>query len=174
MTTHNVMSKCHGGACCGMTHIWNFPISPNVVLVERLRLNSAEWGKFIEDNPAYLMMTNLSYPIQTAGERLYDVIRDIEQGRPSLKESRPDGILEIVLVAYQLAGWKEILAELSFKEVNSRRNSNSGNICHVFHRNSGEKGVKPIPRKAVEAPAPAPAFLANVGPDVTVLEGEAN
>lgn len=152
---HIIRSK-HGGSCCGMTHIsgignaWS-TIAPTALLAERVPDTAAKWFARVDRTPALSLRYNEAYPQQTAEDRVAEMIGRITDGIPwgfdpeIMTGQRPKGIIEIVLVDNQLdAGkdhgysWREALAKLGFKEVNSGKNSNSGNRIHVFHFNTGE------------------------------------
>lgn len=129
----------HGGFCCGMTHIFNFPPMPTSVLNERVAKDKAERTAFIRDYPYQAQVLNDSYPQQTAAERLTQMVASIENGIPNVRGARPLGIIDIVLTDEQCDFWRDTIEALGFKEVGSNENSNSSNTIRVFHRNSGGK-----------------------------------
>jgi hypothetical protein len=51
-------------------------------------------------------------------------------------------LFEIVLAGTQIKNRRAMLKRLGFREVTRFRNSNSGNICYVFHHVSGDGPLK--------------------------------
>lgn len=93
----------HGGGCCGMTHISDFP---SIVDAENKKDRAAMIDAF--DEALNDVGTNLSHCI------------------------------EVVLIDDQLReGWLRIIQKRGFKRVSRFRNSNSNNVCNVFHRYGG-------------------------------------
>lgn len=124
-----LLRSSHGGCCCGMTHIWNFPSSPTVVMEARTAYDADEWAKYLTATPQHSIIYNEAHPKQTAVERLDEIIERIT-------DNRANGIIEAVLVSEQLPYWQKTLEERGFKIVNAHLNSNSSNRLSVFHLNS--------------------------------------
>lgn len=119
----------HGGHCCGMTHIWNFPASPETMLDKREEESPKSLDTYLTNNPEMANVINEYFPAQTALERLDEILCRID-------EDRPQGIVEAVLIASQVNYWNSVLTERGFKCVNDNMNSNSGNRLYVYHRNT--------------------------------------
>ncbi len=117
----------HGGACCGIKHIWSLPEKPTTPLN---KLSKHKHGP--NEATAYYRGTASFFPVgapaETAAERLDRIIAYI-------KGRRPGGIIEIVLSSWQLYSWREHLKSIGFKAVNSVKNSNSNHTIHVYHLN---------------------------------------
>lgn len=128
---------CHGGYCCGMTHIQGFPSSLAQPMPATIKKPANEFYKWKKENPSYYWMMQYERPQETAEERLRWLV---SQGLRVLTD-RSSGIVEAVLTSYQGRGvaetWRPLMTELGFKEVNSHQNSNSGRTLHVFHLNTG-------------------------------------
>ncbi len=100
----------HGGACCGIRHIYSFPIV-TATIAEKV-----EWIKVAVK----------------ACVNVYDENTDLY----NLSSHNTDAwqmLIEVVLIGNQLPCWQEALLEVGFKLISMFRNSNSGNTCYVFH-----------------------------------------
>ena len=125
----------HGGRCCGIKTIWNFPHNPEeyVQVIEKRRFNGTVdyYGKRVEKS--FDFMTD-ERPMEKAGDRLKAIIEFI-------KKKRPAGLIEITLTDYQAHHWSAFIKKLGFKPVTKFRNSNtSGTIITVYHLAYDEKG----------------------------------
>lgn len=101
----------HGGACCGIKHIFNFD--------EVINLSK-------DDIKKHIMMT-IERANRTA--EFDEDIHDLDDDACFL--------YEVVLTFKQLAENPALtiaLTELGFKEVNKFKNVNTNNVCHIFHR----------------------------------------
>lgn len=94
----------HGGGCCGIQHINEFP-SSNVYTPKARREMIAE-------------------AVAEAISEYDDDDRDLADWRCAL---------EVVLAEYQIPGWRKPLEDSGFREVFSFLNDNSGNRCYVFY-----------------------------------------
>lgn len=146
----------HGGHCCGVKHIWNFPTKPesNVASLEECPLASKDH---------YMRFANKAYPQEKAIERLD---RYIEH----MRIHQPKGLIEIFLIKHshpiydQLTGWKDVLLERGFVASEPFQNSNTNNWITMFTLVVGQARV-PVAKEAplrlqVAAPVtaePAPA-----------------
>lgn len=96
----------HGGGCCGMTHVYEFP---------DLKTDCTEKGNreaAIDGFLSTVTQTDTRHYANT-GSHLY----------------------EVVLLDSQLrSGWLYVLQKAGFRRVSRFLNSNSGNICNVFHK----------------------------------------
>lgn len=119
----------HGGFCCGITHVWNFPSSPAVRLLARKLRTGNELKEFSANFPTYSLVIDESFPEQTAGERLDLILHRIDT-------ARTNGIVEAALISAQTHWWHAALKKRGFKLVNENLNSNSGNQVYVYHRNT--------------------------------------
>jgi len=119
---------CHGGKCCGISHIQGFQGNPKYssyeqVTVLRKDANVADSERCM--NPG----TNLYYgplPSETNEKRFLRYLKFI-------KKLQPKGLVEVTLVSYQKKDWDEILTREGFKIVTEFLNSNSGNTVSVYH-----------------------------------------
>jgi len=128
--------SCHGGMCCGIKHIFGFPSYPHQVM----ELELEEDNEFDDEDScgsevrSYLSFFTLSAPSETVEARL-------DRFLAYIKEERPGGIVEAVLARSCDDDWDQIavneksLLERGFRVVNEIRNSNSDNICRVYHLN---------------------------------------
>lgn len=129
---------CHGGQCCGIKHISGFPLYPN---------HGKEWSLEAdntfddEDSSGEDVSTRLRFFQDAAPEEpLWD---RFDRMLAYIKKERPGGIVECVLAKEGKEGhdWDQIalhgpkLIERGFKVVNEVDNSNSYNICRVYHLN---------------------------------------
>jgi hypothetical protein len=154
----------HGGHCCGITHIYGFPDEgPNTKCSEVKYLEGEEWNqqlglkvypdgtggyKAMLNYPSRANYINYSRPAETAGERLKAVIQTIctpydwenryKHNNGERYINRYAGIIEIVLTPRMNMTWEKFVTELGFKKVNEHMNSNSGNVLHVYHLNTGQ------------------------------------
>lgn len=117
----------HGGACCGIKHIWHLPSSPSHELSRKGKHKAGpnEAAQYYRGNASFFP---IAAPQEKASDRLNRIIDYI-------KSRRPGGIIEIVLASWQLLPWREHLKSIGFVEVNKVRNSNSGHTIHVYHLN---------------------------------------
>lgn len=132
----------HGGKCCGIKTIHSLGNSPTAILGEIAAKqidNSDCYGHTVSSDKPFF---HEAAPVETYLERLDRYIAYCDK-------RRPHGMIEITLAknSYetpkQTEVWPPLLAERGFKLVNSCQNSNSGNRCFVFYRNSdvpGEEG----------------------------------
>lgn len=111
----------HGGKCCGRFHIHNFPF-----LGAKYRTDAALADKIAAVEDAKERGATKLYV--EYGER-YDEEND-EYFDFDMAEA--SYVAEIVLTQSQLPDWHEALLAAGFESVYEFKNSNSGNICHVF------------------------------------------
>ncbi len=118
----------HGGRCCGIKNIWNFPYSPSTMLGEKKYKKVSSNADFLGHGVRKeFNFHQRARPKETAEKRLKAVVAYI-------KKRRPQGLIEVVLTCHQLINWENTLVELGFKEVTSFKNSNTfGTRLHVFH-----------------------------------------
>lgn len=117
----------HGGMCCGMKQIYGmgFSVHEMVPAKRRTKVLANEGNQYMSSKKDFHYP---SAPKETAGARL-------DRYLAFLDAYRPKGICEIILADWQLVGWRDFIKERGFVEVNKCKNSNSGNMIHVFHRN---------------------------------------
>ena len=108
----------HGGYCCGIKTIFGFAVNPKTILPA----TTSQQLKAVAPSSAF----SGSLPAQTYAERFEAYI-----AYQMRAQSR--GIIEVVLINSQIKNWKDLLDKHDFKETFSAKNSNSGNIVHVFH-----------------------------------------
>jgi hypothetical protein len=126
---------CHGGGCCGITHIVEFGPQPNEKSLRRFK-----------------ELVN-SFP----DEQYEGVCRDgfegewVEDGWDEKWKSNGKKfscILEACLTDRQMQGWAPHLKEVGFKVVTRFPNSNSGNVVNVLHYNpAGRRKIPAVPYK---------------------------
>jgi hypothetical protein len=148
--TNALWAAYHGGGCCGMSHIYSFPPTPETPLCERAAVTDLNTTYTAQPyGPRHLAMQAL--PEETGVERLKRLIDVIEDGTVVEAEcgadccgyetdgdGRPYGIIEVVLTEGQAKLWEKTLLSLDFKEVNRCKNSNSMNVIIVYHRSKQE------------------------------------
>ena len=98
----------HGGYCCGMRHLFNFPLQ-------------TEPNEFSQEEKTIWL-----------AEAIERCISSFENDDNSGELDDWRCCIEVTLAEYQLTEWCRTLEEAGFKQVYSFLNSNSGNECHVF------------------------------------------
>jgi hypothetical protein len=133
----------HGGQCCGVTHVYNIPSSPDAMIAERKKKDSFQQSAHLASYPYLYLVTNEGFPKQTAAERMAEIVKRIECGTEDdddddeLEHGRPQGVIEVILTDEQLGenrDWHEVLTALGFELVTETENSNSGNILNIYHK----------------------------------------
>jgi hypothetical protein len=130
----------HGGRCCGIKTIWNFPYDPNTFIEEKRKTNVSEdtdyYGSSVSKTFNFYTEKR---PRETAGERLKAILY-------FLASYRPAGLVEVTLTGDQLRYWGDFLESLGFKEVTVFNNSNTWTMVHVLHlvygNQDGEDGCE--------------------------------
>lgn len=105
----------HGGNCCGVFHIFDFPENP-------------KWRK------GATAQTWLKDTIENGRAAQHDVYYRWggEDSDTWVEDDEATYAVEAVLAQYQLAAWEPILIAAGFKMVLSFNNTNSGNDCFIF------------------------------------------
>lgn len=117
----------HGGRCCGIKTIWNFPHSPAEYVGEKKKT-------YVHDQTDYYGRTvtksfnfhTEARPKETAKSRLDSILEFLEK-------KRPQGLVEVTLGTYQKPQWEKTLTDRGFKLVTKFRNSNTGSNVFVYH-----------------------------------------
>lgn len=130
----------HGGFCCGIRHIHGLGDNPSAKIYSAIRTPNVGLN-------GTLQAFNYNRPVETRGERLSFLVAEC-------KEVWSHGLIEIVLAVHiaeeacsdpdcdcdrvdesfdQVADWEGVLVDLGFKMVTSFLNSNTYNMCHVYH-----------------------------------------
>ena len=130
-----MMPHGHGGFCCGMTHVYNFPRQNPESLVAIRQKTDEQWDQYRRSYVAYSRALNSNRPQETFRERLIGIVSDIAT-------SRNKGIVEVVLTQHQAPYWEEVLDEIGFRLVTTHTNSNSRNTLYVFHLNTDTFCIK--------------------------------
>jgi hypothetical protein len=126
MINHFFQVHCHGGACCGIKHIWNFPHSPMDFVNAKTGSNKVYRNEASTYSRGDAPFYNGAAPSEPASKRLKRVIDHVI-------ESRPSGLIEITLTDYQKIQWNNYVTELGFKVVTRFYNSNSKSFVNVYH-----------------------------------------
>ena len=138
----------HGGRCCGVKHLYGFNNPPNTAL-GAMNVAPAQCQNIHDDH---------CYP----GENFYPgpapqekAIERLDRILEFLDEKRPNGILQVVLIAHQKLWWHKELVKRKrgFKLVSECHNSNSGNRLYVYHRCTDLK--KPKKKSTVSLRTPS-------------------
>lgn len=123
----------HGGKCCAIKVIHGFYYHPDEMagdLEQRPFNDSDACGDDVSSNDRFF--TDAA-PEETYRERLDRFLAFNDKHRPC-------GIVEVVLsddsFYQQRKWWEGILLERGFRLINENMNSNSDNVCYVYHRNS--------------------------------------
>lgn len=145
----------HGGGCCGVKHIWNFPADPKTPISA---LNECRIGE-----QPYKRFFSKAAPSETAIARLDRYIK-------YMHEVAPGNLIEIFLAEYknnrpmcQIShGWPEALLERGFVASEPFVNSNTNNLItpYTLVLVKGKSNVKQAPLRqtiAIEDPQPVPA-----------------
>lgn len=127
----------HGGKCCGIKTIYDFGRSPNDDTCDALD----EIKKDDADVLYHPVRSDQRFFHEEAPEE--SKLKRLDRYIDYVKKRRPQHIIEVALAEskdhyYDQTGWFPYLKERGFILVNKARNSNSGNIVHVFHLNIGE------------------------------------
>lgn len=139
----------HGGRCCGIKQIHMLYSGPDFDMPKL-----AEYVGMGAVGESARMFKG-ARPAETARERLEFLLG-------YCRTQWPDHIIEAVTAetpySKQTTSWGPTLEELGFKKVNENLNSNSKNVCTVWHYNiNGGKGpVETAKSEAVPEPAPMP------------------
>lgn len=116
----------HGGRCCGVKHLHEFPYSPdhNVAAYD---------GGTKSGGSGYEQMVNpgkpfryVKYPKQTGLERLKAVLAEC-------KKQQPRGLVEVILSVSSASQWNKHLLELGFKKGPKFENSNTYTTLQVYY-----------------------------------------
>lgn len=127
----------HGGKCCGVKTIYGMGSDPNdkvCSIVAHAKRNHDKNGDQVRSD---LTFFHEGAPLEKAVERLDRYIE-------FMKRVRPQNILEICLAVgswTNQSAWFPALVERGFKEVTVHKNSNTGNMIHVFHLCIGDSGA---------------------------------
>jgi len=119
----------HGGRCCGIKTIWNFPYDPDSRLEAKGRLPGIKkdvdiYGQGVRKDFNWCREKR---PAESAKDRFDSVVAYITK-------KRPRGLIEVVLSQYQVTYWLKTLTDKGFKEVTTFQNSNTGgNRLTVYH-----------------------------------------
>lgn len=139
----------HGGACCGIRHIFNFGTGDTVN--KMLPAITPETLKSMQQNSSLIFRKEA--PEETYLQRLERLIAHKDANWPY-------GVIEVVLTDYAVYGdendvgrayydqvryWRKPLEKLGFKLVTKCFNSNSHNYDYIFHR-----CVEPPKKKTVK------------------------
>ena len=111
----------HGGGCCGIIHLWDFGTTPDGYLKSAGKSgNLPKEGESIEDW--------IKRVIWQALQSQYGGSEEWED------EDNWNALVEVVLNGEQILwGWGKVLYAIGFSEVSKFLNSNSDNMCYVFH-----------------------------------------
>lgn len=119
----------HGGKCCGIKTIYGLGDNPHEMthsLEPHPKRNHDKNGDEVKSD---LTFFHEGAPKETGVQRLdryIDFIRRV----------RPQNIIEICLAVgswVKQGAWFSVLLERGFKEATVHKNSNTGNMIHVFH-----------------------------------------
>jgi hypothetical protein len=117
----------HGGRCCGIKTIWNFPYCPSDYVGAKKKSKVDEnvdyYGKTV--TKAFDFYTE-ARPLETATERLDAILA-------FLKRERPKGLVEVTLGQFQKPEWEKTLTGRGFKLVTDFKNSNTSCKVYVYH-----------------------------------------
>jgi hypothetical protein len=126
----------HGGWCCGVTHLQGFD-DPKIKAIKHTQY-ARRGQKFVYkedvgyrwvDDPAGDFVEWKSEPCNKTNEQVFD---------ESVEEFR-GGVLEVILTDDFLTEnrwgkfWADKLKKAGFELVSRFTNTNSGNVCNVFH-----------------------------------------
>lgn len=123
----------HGGKCCGIKTIYGFERDPEDELdaLPAIPKNSA-------DIMYHTVGSNIRFFHLAAPEE--SRLKRLDRYLDFVKKHRPSHIIEVTLAEsddryLNQTIWFPLLEERGFIRVNKAKNSNSGNIVHVFHLN---------------------------------------
>lgn len=163
----------HGGKCCGIKTIYGFSCPPDHNLPARQKTvheNEDQHGRHVRSNLSFFAE---EAPVETGAARLDRLLAYADEYRPS-------GIIEAVLAQHpshddpantnkygmaQKDIWEETLLSRGFFLVNHNKNSNTGNTCYVYHRNSTDKKPKKEEVSLRSAPAAVATQAEPASPD---------
>jgi len=136
------MTDEHGGCCCGIQHLYQFPASPT----SELLLGHYNWQtKIPKDAKRVVAKDRLRDVIKSHLGEFYDsVLEEYEDYSYSEDEGLPDNLeemqkrgrvsrcIEVALTEDQTLVWRTTLEEMGFVEGINFLNDNSGNRVHIF------------------------------------------
>ena len=129
MANHYFAVQTHGGRCCGIKTIWNFPYGPDSRFEAKAKLPGIKndvdiYGRGVRKDFNWCREKR---PAESAKDRFDSVVAYII-------EKRPKGLIEVVLSPYQVDKWSNTLANKGFKVVTTFQNSNTGGTrLTVYH-----------------------------------------
>jgi hypothetical protein len=107
----------HGGGCCGITHLYNFPFGDTHSLEQK----KAGLQKEIDYAVMRHRYADDWIERREDGEDDIDIAKDWRHA------------IEVILNEHQLQHWNDVLEAVGFKQVFSFLNNNSGNECFVYY-----------------------------------------
>lgn len=116
----------HGGRCCGIKHIIDFPYFPTDT-VSALPARTVYHGPSVE-------MKNPSKDFHPGGllsDKAEERLRKLLEYLDHQKDAH---LAEIVLPRYTSDHWTAVLLKFGFKKVIEFENSNTDTVLHVWHR----------------------------------------
>lgn len=116
----------HGGNCCGVAHVHDFPSKACF----NLRATAAASRKsLLQTTPKQWLKAQVAKAVTEIYSTYYECDDD---GEYELGPEECQYAIEVVLAGYQMPMWEPILAEAGFKMVLQFTNSNSDNECYIF------------------------------------------
>lgn len=126
----------HGGMCCGIKTIYSMGWGKEALEEKVPALKQT--GRNSDDIFCRYTKTSDSFFTDEAPEE--SRVARLDRYIKFVRRHRPQHIIEIVLATDTdgtggQAAWIPHLEKLGFKLVTQNRNSNSGNLCNIFHLN---------------------------------------
>lgn len=124
---------CHGGQCCGIKHIYNFP-AKHYVLGAESAIGSVKGPYDQQHSPGKRYFCRAA-PKETALERLDRLLA-------FCKKEQPGGMVEVVLNQWQAKEWGDILEQRGFILGPRFNNSNTFSTLQVYWLVNKEETVR--------------------------------
>lgn len=116
----------HGGRCCGVKHLHEFPYAPNHSVVAYKSGKKDGGNGYTQMNQPGKAFRYVKYPAQTGLERLKAVLAEC-------KLKQPKGLVEVILPLNVADLWQEHLLELGFEKGPEFVNSNTYSKLQVYY-----------------------------------------
>jgi len=121
----------HGGGCCGISHVSNFPYECSPIWETALDRTLDESYREIRENVLQNYIDTIS------SRRGWHDESPLPEELP--KNWKVNHLIKVVLTDQQMLMWAETLKKKGFRLVTRFLNSNSGNHCNVLHLTTGAK-----------------------------------
>ncbi len=120
----------HGGCCCGISHLYEFPLLADKAWLDR---EVDHWMESLDKS-------------HRENNREYNYYND--EGVDTIPQNfKFSHLIEVTLTDHQLIPWKDLLKKKGFRHVSRHLNHNSGNYVNLLLLETGAKNKKKRPFK---------------------------